>query len=33
MSKLRRALRRNPDGTAVPAPVAVAIDIANISFS
>ena len=29
----RRALRRNPDGTAVPAPVAVAIDIANISFS
>lgn len=29
----RRALRRNPDGTAAATPVAVSIDIANISFS
>ncbi len=29
----RRALRRNPDGTAMPAPIAVAIDIANISIT
>jgi len=29
----RRALRRNPDGTAMPAPVAVAIDAANICIS
>ena len=29
----RRALRRNPDGTALAAPVAVNIEIANISFS
>jgi hypothetical protein len=29
----RRALRRMPDGTAVPAPVFVAIDIADISLS
>lgn len=29
----RRALRRNPDGTAASAPVVVAIEIANISLS
>lgn len=29
----RRALRRNPDGTAIPNPVFVAIDIADIRFS
>jgi hypothetical protein len=29
----RRALRRKPDGTAVPDPVFVSIDIANIQFS
>jgi hypothetical protein len=29
----RRALRRKPDGTAIPEPVFVAIDIADIRFS
>ena len=29
----RRALRRRPDGTAIPDPVLVAIDIADISLS
>ncbi len=29
----RRALRRKPDGTAIPEPVFVAIDIADIQFS
>jgi hypothetical protein len=29
----RRALRRKPDGTAIPDPVFVAIDIASLSFS
>jgi hypothetical protein len=29
----RRALRRKPDGSAVPVPVFVAIDIADIRFS
>jgi hypothetical protein len=29
----RRALRRKPDGTTVPDPVFVSIDIANIQFS
>jgi hypothetical protein len=29
----RRALRRKPDGTAIPDPVVVAIDIATLSFS
>jgi hypothetical protein len=29
----RRALRRKPDGTAIPEPVLVAIDIADIRFS
>jgi hypothetical protein len=29
----RRAVRRNADGTAIPDPVVVAIDIADVSFS
>ena len=29
----RRALRRKPDGTSIPEPVIVAIDIADIRFS